>query len=97
MQIEESVCCLCSGISAFRPSDTSDLALRSKLSNLYTRDENLNDFWVKYFRTVYYPAAYSQEGRFTMKNMVGKMELFLFAAILRVECFVGVNLRADFL
>ena len=48
------------GINAFRPRDKTDLALRSKLFNIYMRKHNANDFWVKYFRHCYYQPKYSE-------------------------------------
>ena len=54
------------GIAAFRPKEDSELALRSKLSNILTRDTQ-SDFWVKYFRKAYYPPQYSEEGRVAVK------------------------------
>ena len=58
---------LAEGIAAFRPKDDSDVALRSKLANLYAREHTANDFWVKYFRQEYYPPQYSQEGVVAIK------------------------------
>ena len=55
------------GIAAFRPQDDSELGLRSKLSNIYAREQNENDFWVKYFRQEYYPPQYSEEGAVAVK------------------------------
>ena len=55
------------GIAAFKPHDQSELAQRSKLSNLYVRGRSENDFWVKYFRKEYYPPEYSQEERVAVK------------------------------
>ena len=43
------------------------MALRSKLANLYAREDSENDFWVKYFRSVYYPPIYSKESRVAVK------------------------------
>ena len=55
------------GIRAFSPKDDSELVLRSKLANIYAREHNGNDFWVKYFRKEYYPAQYSDEGVVAVK------------------------------
>ena len=37
------------GIRAFNPIDESELSLKSKLANLYKRNDG-NDYFVKYFR-----------------------------------------------
>ena len=55
------------GIAAFRPRDQTELSLRSKLANIYAREHNENDFWVKYFRREYYPPQYSEEGQVAVK------------------------------
>ena len=55
------------GITAFRPKDNSELSLRSKLANIYARENSGNDFWVKYFRREYYPPQYSEDGRVAIK------------------------------
>ena len=55
------------GIAAFRRKDDSELALRSKLANLETREHNADDYWVKYFRQQYYPPQYSEDKRVAIK------------------------------
>ena len=55
------------GIGAFQPTDKSELSMRSKLSNLQTRENSENDFWVKYFRREYYPPEYSEGAQVAIK------------------------------
>ena len=55
-------------VSAFNPTDESEVALKSKIANIYKRAPS-NEYFVKYFRKQLYPLRYSKEEQVAVKRL----------------------------
>ena len=55
-------------VSAFNPMDESDVALKSKMANIYKRAPS-SEYFVKYFRKQLYPLRYSKEEQVAVKRL----------------------------